>query len=138
MTQSVPTTLHLVLSMGYTTDSSFSIIAGPIGVFRRKSDAIMTAQAESEMGEIVVEGQRFKQRTAIVEAIVQGNPTSVHVVWSSAFSKDGTGKFFSKVEGLFLNEADAKARVNQIAQGLQEISGVTCEVKTEARQLNVR
>lgn len=130
--------LHLVLSIGYTTDQSFTIIAAPIGLFRNRKEALITSQAEQEMGEVYVEGIRFKQRTAICEVKLPSDTTEAWAAWSNAFSQDGTGIVLGRIEGCFASSEEAQGAIAKVPQGFQEVNGHPCQVKSNYRYLKIQ
>jgi hypothetical protein len=132
------TILHLVLSVGQSVDGTFHIIASPIGVFRNKNEAIMVAQAEMEMGEIIVENISFKQITMMSEITVSKKTDEIWVVWSNAFSKNGTGNVYNKIAGAFLSHSDAVQCKESLASGFQEVAGHYCEVFNSIKRLDVK
>ena len=106
----------------------------------REEEAVEKATYE-QLGEFQFEGRPFKRENIVyrVEFDKPGNRVieEVHVTWSTAKALDGTGRFASRILGVFLDQAAAQECAATQSSGDIDIQGWPFRVANHISKVRV-
>lgn len=132
-------TVYLVGSAAFC-HNEFKALNKFFGAYLSKEKAQMAALSENEMGDIVVEGRRYRQQTMVVPVEVSYNRSleKVWLVWSFGVAMDGSGMVATRLECAYNAEYLADKIYDQLPEGEIEVNGTMFRIKKHKLQLDVQ
>lgn len=135
------TPIYLVAHVGFSQDRSFMAMADIASAHWKEEDAVEKATYE-QLGEFTFEGRPFKRENVVYRVTVDrpGNRVikELWVTWSTAKALDSTGRFASRVTGVFIDEAPAQEHMKTLDGGDIDIKGFPFRVANHISRVTVQ
>lgn len=133
--------VYLVAHVGFSQDRVLMVMSEIASAHWLETEAVEKATYD-QLGEFVYEGRPYKRESVVYRLQVEKRPNKnineIYVVWSTARALDGTGRFASRITGLFLDEPSAKAHIGSIDSGDIDINGWPFRVENHVSKVSVK
>ncbi len=133
--------IYIVAHVGFSQDRSFMVMSKIASAHWVESEAVEQATYD-QLGEFAYEGKPYKNESVVYRAQIAKKPSknidTLYVTWSTAKALDGTGRFASRLGGLFWDEPSAKEHVETLSSGDVDIQGWPFRVENHVSKVNVK